>query len=52
MPINILKDWKENLECAYSFMLKYSKITVWALNAVTKSFIGWKPPSIYGSGNL
>ena len=23
------KDWKAKLESAYSFMLKYSKITVW-----------------------
>jgi hypothetical protein len=26
--MNILKDWKAKLESAYSFMLKYSKITV------------------------
>ena len=26
--MNIGKDWKEKLEGAYSFMLKYSKITV------------------------
>ena len=28
VTINIQKDWKEKLESAYSFMLKYSKITV------------------------
>jgi hypothetical protein len=28
VPINIKKDWKAKLESAYSFMLKYSKITV------------------------
>ena len=27
--MNIYKDWKAKLESAYSFMLKYSKITVW-----------------------
>ena len=27
MPMNIQKDWKAKLESAYSFMLKYSKIT-------------------------
>ena len=26
--MNIYKDWKAKLESAYSFMLKYSKITV------------------------
>ena len=31
MLIDIQKDWKLKLESAYSFMLKYSKITVWAL---------------------
>ena len=30
VPINIQKDWKTKLESAYSFILKYSKITVWA----------------------
>ena len=30
MPINIYKDWKAKLESAYSFMFKYSKITVWS----------------------
>ena len=29
VPMNIEKDWKAKLESAYSFMLKYSKITVW-----------------------
>ena len=29
MPMNIKKDWNAKLEIAYSFMLKYSKITVW-----------------------
>ena len=29
MPMNIQKDWKTKLESAYSFMLKFSKITVW-----------------------
>ena len=29
VPMNIQKDWKAKLESAYSFMLKYSKITVW-----------------------
>ena len=28
VPMNILKDWKAKLESAYSFMLKYFKITV------------------------
>ena len=28
VPMNILKDWKAKLESSYSFMLKYSKITV------------------------
>ena len=28
VPMNIYKDWKAKLESAYSFMLKYSKITV------------------------
>ena len=28
VPINIYRDWKAKLESAYSFMLKYSKITV------------------------
>ena len=28
VPMNIQKDWKAKLESAYSFMLKYSKITV------------------------
>ena len=28
VPINIKKDWKAKLESTYSFMLKYSKITV------------------------
>jgi hypothetical protein len=32
VPMNIWKDWKAKLESAYSFMLKYSKITVWALS--------------------
>ena len=27
VPMNIQKDWKAKLESAYSFMLKYSKIT-------------------------
>ena len=27
-PMNIKKDWKAKLKSAYSFMLKYSKITV------------------------
>ena len=27
--MNISKDWKAKVESAYSFMLKYSKITVW-----------------------
>ena len=27
--MNVEKDWKAKLESAYSFMLKYSKITVW-----------------------
>ena len=27
--MNIWKDWNAKLESAYSFMLKYSKITVW-----------------------
>ena len=31
VPINIQKDWKAKLESAYSFMLKYSKITVWVV---------------------
>ena len=30
VPMNIQKDWKAKLESAYSFMLKYSKITVWS----------------------
>ena len=34
MPINIKKDWKAKLESAYSFMLKYSKITVWFIKYV------------------
>ena len=29
VPMNIQKDWEAKLESAYSFMLKYSKITVW-----------------------
>ena len=32
MPMNIQKDWKANLESAYSFMFKYFKITVWTGN--------------------
>ena len=28
VPMNIQKDWKAKLESAYSFMLKYSEITV------------------------
>ena len=28
VPMNKQKDWKAKLESAYSFMLKYSKITV------------------------
>ena len=28
VPMNIQKDWQAKLESAYSFMLKYSKITV------------------------
>ena len=28
VPMNIKKDWKAKLESAYSFMLKYSEITV------------------------
>ena len=28
MQMNILKDWKAKLKSAYSFMLKYSKITM------------------------
>ena len=28
VPMNIQKDWKAKLESAYSYMLKYSKITV------------------------
>ena len=27
--MNIQKDWKAKFESAYSFMLKYSKITEW-----------------------
>ena len=29
--MNIYKDWKAKLESAYSFMLKYSKTTVWGV---------------------
>ena len=29
VQMNIYKDWKAELESAYSFILKYSKITVW-----------------------
>ena len=29
MPMNFQKDRKAKLESAYSFMLEYSKITVW-----------------------
>ena len=28
VPMNIQKDWKAKLKSAYSFMFKYSKITV------------------------
>ena len=38
VPMNIQKDWKAKLESAYSFMLKYSKITVWKrLSKVSES---------------
>ena len=30
IPMNIYKDWKAKLESAYSFILKYFKIKVWA----------------------
>ena len=37
--MNIKKDWKAKLESAYSFIIKYSKITVWWAHEI-------KPPSI------
>ena len=30
VPLSMQKNWKTKLESAYSFILKYSKITVWA----------------------
>ena len=45
VPMNIQKDWKAKLESAYSFMLKYYKITVCAAwqqiaSAATSKLIG------------
>ena len=31
---DFLSDWKAKLESAYSFMLKYSKITVWKVQVI------------------
>ena len=39
VPMNIYKDWKAKLESAYSFRLKYSKITV----CIIKSTDLWSP---------
>ena len=36
----ILKDWKAKLESAYSFMLKYSRITVWDSTTGVELFRG------------
>ena len=40
--MNIQKDWKAILESAYSFMLKYSKITVWS-TPILEEFLPEKP---------
>ena len=40
VPMNIQKDWKAKLESVYSFMLKYTKITVWPPSATPA------PPSL------
>ena len=37
-----MKDWKAKLESAYSFMLKYSKITVWPNERTYTNFAGNK----------
>ena len=37
VPMNILKDWTAKLESAYSFMLKYSKITVYRFSKTAKN---------------
>jgi hypothetical protein len=36
--MNIKKDWKEQLEGAYSLMLKYSKITVGQTFKINNAF--------------
>ena len=38
--MNTKKEWKAKLESAYSFMLKYSKITVWPANDPQGSSMG------------
>ena len=35
VPMNIQKDWTVKVECAYSFMLKYYKITVCSCTELT-----------------
>ena len=37
--MNIQKDWKAKLESAYSFMLKFSKITVCLTHTICKNSI-------------
>ena len=52
--MNIYKDWKAKLESAYSFMLKYSKITVcyfilayYIIYVVSNHIISYKIASIH-----
>ena len=37
VQMNILKDWNTKIESAYSFMLKYSKITVCIFSVLLKT---------------
>ena len=41
VPMNMQKDWKAKLESAYSFMLKYSKITVRIVRQQEESAASW-----------
>ena len=60
VPMNIQKDWKATLESAYSFMLKYSKITVWDMpyckfqpkNKISTRQISTSVKTLFGSNSL
>ena len=60
VPMNIQKDWKATLESAYSFMFKYSKITVWDMpyckfqpkNKISTIQISTSVKTLFGSNSL